>query len=114
MELNILVQNIKARCKANGIPPTVACRDSGAGKDLLSNIKKGQTPSIEKVQQMADYLGCTVSDLLGEEKKPTTVTGDGHAQKLEAALRDIGVEVDSLTGADIRRIAKLAKTLLEE
>lgn len=68
MDSAILVQNIKLYCKANGVPPTVACRESGAGKDFLTNVNKGQTPSIGKVQQLAAYLGCTVSDLLGEKR----------------------------------------------
>lgn len=78
MDLTVLVQNIKMRCKAIGISPSKAAKDSGAGEALITSIeRKGSVPSIEKVQQLATYLGCTVSDLLGEKKEPTTVSDDG-------------------------------------
>ncbi|EHM54972.1 transcriptional repressor DicA domain protein, partial [Flavonifractor plautii ATCC 29863] len=32
----------------------------------MDNIKKGSIPSVAKVQQLADYLGVTTSELLGE------------------------------------------------
>lgn len=33
-------------------------------------IKRGTIPSVERVQLLAQYLGCTVSDLLGEAPAP--------------------------------------------
>ena len=67
MERDIFVQNVKRYCELKGIKPTVACAESGAGKNLMSEItKRGQTPSVERIQLLAQYLGCTVSDLLGE------------------------------------------------
>ena len=70
MNNEIFVRNVEIRCKQKGVPPTVACRESGAGKDFLTNLKKGQSPSLGKAQQLAQYLGCTVSDLLGEKETP--------------------------------------------
>lgn len=68
MEIDIFVQNVKKYCDIKGVKPTVACAESGAGKSLLSQLKnRGIMPSIEKVQLLAQYLGCTVSDLLGEQ-----------------------------------------------
>ena len=67
MDKVLFVQNVKFYCERKGIKPTVACRDSGAGKDFLNQIStRGQTPSVEKVEQLAHYLGVTVSTLLGE------------------------------------------------
>lgn len=68
MEIDIFVQNVKKFCEVRGIKPTVACAESGAGKDLLGQLsKRGIMPSVAKVQLLAQYLGCTVSDLLGEQ-----------------------------------------------
>ena len=68
METDIFVQNVKKYCDIKGVKPPVACAESGAGKSLLSQLKnRGIMPSIEKVQLLAQYLGCTVSDLLGEQ-----------------------------------------------
>lgn len=68
METDVFVQNVKKYCEWKGVKPTIACAESGAGKSLLSEISsRGRIPSIERVQLLAQYLGCTVSDLLGEK-----------------------------------------------
>ena len=68
MDKEIFVQNIKIYCALKGVKPTVACREGGVGTSFISDINRGQIPSVAKVQQLAQYLGCTVSDLLGETK----------------------------------------------
>lgn len=67
MDREVFVQNIEKYCAQNGVKPTNACRDSGVGASFVTDIKRGQTPSVAKVQLLAQYLGCTVSDLLGEQ-----------------------------------------------
>ena len=69
MYKNIFVQNVKYWCEKRGIPPTVACKDSAAGRDLLVNLQRGSLPSVAKVQLLAQYRGVTTSDLLGEQKE---------------------------------------------
>ena len=59
------MQNVKKLCALKGVKPTVACRESGAGENFMGNLK-GSAPSVEKVQMLADYLGVTTSELLGE------------------------------------------------
>ena len=74
MNVMEFVQNIKKYCDIKGVKPTVACKESGAGKDLINQIeRRGSMPSVEKVQMLADYLGVTTSELLGE----TDRTGPG-------------------------------------
>lgn len=69
MDKAIFVENVKKYCALRGVKPTTACRESGAGRSLLTNLdQNGSLPSVEKVQQLADYLGVTTSELLGEEK----------------------------------------------
>lgn len=63
------VQNVEYWCKLKGEPPTIACEKSGAGRSLIANIKRGSFPSVAKVQQLAQYLGVTTSDLLGEQNE---------------------------------------------
>lgn len=71
MNIETFVQNVKDYCAKKGIKPTVACAESGAGKDMISNlINRGTVPSVTRVQLLAQYLGCTVSDLLGEDPTP--------------------------------------------
>lgn len=123
MDAMLFVQNIKKYCEQMGVKPTVACRESGVGTSFINNIeKRGQVPSVEKVQLLAEYLGVTTSELLGEadrngpgdKKEPVTGNGDGQAEKLAQALGAIGIDVDKLSEVEISRIARLAKAALEE
>ena len=90
MDKELFVENIKKICKAKGIKPTVACRESGVDKSFINNIEaRGQVPSVEKVQMLAAYLGVTTSELLGEEKKPTPVSEDEQSYNIiQIAGRD--------------------------
>lgn len=81
-----IAENIKRICKEKGTTPTVACSKSGAGKSMVSNMKKGTRPSIAKMQLLADFLGVTVNELLGEKEKPTPLWGSGlSSEALEVA-----------------------------
>lgn len=83
-----IVENIQRICKERGTTPTVAGEKSGAGKEMVSNMKqKGTVPSIERFQLFAEYLGVTTSQLLGEEK-PTPVSGDGLDAEEQQLLHD--------------------------
>ncbi len=84
MSVDILVQNIKSFCASKGTTPTAACEASGAGRNFMDNLKKGSIPSVVKVQLLADYLGVTTSELLGE-KKPT-VQDDGLTEAEQALM----------------------------
>lgn len=68
MDTAKFVENIKKYCALKGVKPTVACRESGVGTSFINNIEvRGTIPSVEKVQMLAEYLGVTTSELLGEE-----------------------------------------------
>ena len=87
IETEIFVQNVKKYCDIKGVKPTVACAESGAGKSLLSQLKnRGIMPSIEKVQLLAQYLGCTVSDLLGEKATSSPPSEDDELLRKITAL----------------------------
>lgn len=83
-----IVENIQKICKERGTNPTVAGRESGAGETMVTNLKrKGTLPSIEKFQLLAQYLGVTTSELLGEEEKPTPTYGDGLSEEMLEVIR---------------------------
>lgn len=83
MDRDIFVQNIKAHCAAKGVRPTVACRESGVGTSFINDLERGKTPSVAKVQMLAQYLGCTVSDLLGEDPAPPDPVREEFARLLD-------------------------------
>ena len=66
LDKELFVQNIKNFCAIRGIKPTIACRKSGAGPNLISQLAHGTIPSVERVQLLAQYLDVTTSELLGE------------------------------------------------
>ena len=84
MNIDFFIKNAKKYCELKGVKPTVACAESGAGKDMLTNLsKRGIIPSIERVQLLAQYLGCTVSDLLGEDPTPPDPVREEFARLLD-------------------------------
>ena len=91
------VQNVKARCKVLGIPQTTACAESGAGVGLLSEVKKGKTPSIDRVEKLAAYLGCTVSELLGEEPRGSRDAAESSVLPEDPIIQEIMARVQDLT-----------------
>jgi len=122
LDKQLFVQNVKMYCQLRGVKPTVACRESGVGTSFINNIEaRGQVPSVEKVQLLAQYLGVSTSDLLGEKptgpgdkKEPAPKNGGGNIAKLAALLEERGVAVDKLTDAQIEKLVKLLKVALEE
>lgn len=86
MKTELFVQNVKKYCALKGVKPTNACAESGAGKSLMSDItNRGRIPSVERIQLLAQYLGCTVSDLLGEKATSSPPSEDDELlQKISA------------------------------
>ena len=88
MTTEIFVQNLKKILDERGISYAQAGRESGAGVDFIRNIeRRGSAPSFVRVQQMAQYLGMTTSELLGEEEKPTPPYGDGLSEDQLEVIR---------------------------
>lgn len=112
METAEFVKKIKYFCDLKGVKPTVACAESGAGKSFINSIERGSIPSIEKAEQISKYLGCTVSDLLGETAPPTTPE-EQQAAQLAAELLKVGVDVRTLSPREMATIARLAKAALD-
>lgn len=84
LDPEIFVQNVKAKCEALGIKPTRACKESGVGTSFINDIKRGQVPSVARVQALATYLGTTTSELLGEE-----IPANGEVGGLEQEKKEI-------------------------
>lgn len=141
MDKEIFVQNIKRLCSLRGVKPTIACRESGAGADLINQIeRRGSVPSVERVQLLAQYLGVTVSELLGEstpegqtraaltehlaqsvkdrlsdeQKEPTPVGGDGQGRNIiKIAGRDGSLIERQLTDEQVAALKLMLAQLPE-
>lgn len=67
MDTEYFVQNVKKYCALRNVKPTIACRESGAGVNMINQMEsRGSIPSVEKVQLLAQYLDVSTSELLGE------------------------------------------------
>lgn len=108
MDNEIFVQNIKTFCALRGIKPTNACKESGVGGSYISDIKRGRVPSIASVQKLANYLGVTTSELLGEKKEGPDAVSDA-----EAALdRELISRLIQLSPEELEKVDAFVQGLL--
>lgn len=63
----MILENIARRCKEKGINFADLEHACGLGKNAIYKWSTSQ-PAVQKVKAVADYLGCTVDDLLREEE----------------------------------------------
>ncbi len=104
MNPEIFVQNIKKKCKEKGVPPTVACREAGVGGSFINNIEaRGSVPAVDRVEKLAAYLGCTVSDLLGEAPPPLPEE-DPVISEIMSRVRDLTPDQQRLYLAQLRAL----------
>lgn len=103
MDRDLFVEKVKLLCLQKGMKPTVACKACGVGGSFLGDIRRGQTPSVTKVQTLAAYLGVTTSELLGEVDPRL---GDGFPELSADALR-VALAFDKADGKakEIVRVA---------
>lgn len=77
--IEIITKNIKKMCDVKNISPHMLGKESGVGKDIITNMNKGSLPSCDKLAKIADYLDISVDYLLGRTDEPngTSIkTGD--------------------------------------
>lgn len=108
MDKENFVENVKRYCQLRGVKPTVALRESGAGKNMLGQLAKdGTIPSVDRIQALAQYLGCTVSDLLGEEKaenaKAAAPEGSGLSEEFARIFSGLTPENQNVIIAEMLR-----------
>lgn len=70
MDKEILIANIRKFCAARNLKPTIACVGAGVGRSYVSDIARGQTPSVASVADLAAFLDVSTSDLVGDAQTP--------------------------------------------
>lgn len=72
-----LSTTIKALCKSQNITVKKLLEDCRVSRNFIYDLeKKGQMPSIDKLEAIADYLDCSVDYLLGR-KMSLEIEGNG-------------------------------------
>ena len=112
--LTILYDRIAELCEANSINITAMCKESGASRASLTDLKKGrkQSLSADTLSKISSYFGVTVDYLLtgeGAKKAPT------QESEREIAFDDFTYamqnEAKDLTDMDKQILLSMAKQL---
>lgn len=104
MDKDIFVQNIKKYCAIKGVKPTVACKESGVGGSFINDIERGRRPLVTKVQILAEYLGVTTSELLGEIATPADQQANGRDEEFAQLFGQLTPDQQDLVLAQLRGI----------
>ena len=70
MDKELLIANIAKFARRNNESSSGACIAAGCGRNFVTDIKRGQTPSVAKVFDLAAHLGVSTSDLVGDAQTP--------------------------------------------
>lgn len=87
-----LYNNIENLCKKRGVNVTTMCRDSGASRGSLSDLKSGrkQTLKYETLEKIANYFEISVESLVSgnenQKEKPAPSEGSGLDARFDALL----------------------------
>lgn len=92
-----LLRNLARYCRLKGVSIETACVESGAGENFLGE----DSLFAPKLQMLAQYLGVTTSELLGEEK-PTPVAGDGLTPEFVRLYEQLSDEEKSFVVKQMR------------
>ena len=65
-----LAKAIEDLCMEKGISVNKMLAESGAGERLCQNLKRGSYLSVDKINKVANYLGCFIDFLLEKANDP--------------------------------------------
>lgn len=107
MDSDMLISRIEELAKQKGVSKTKALTESGAGKDFIANIKKGQTPSVAKLQKLSEYFGVSTDYLLGTVSTVQAYDENDNLVVIDDETRDI---IDSLrTNPEMKMLFSVTK-----
>lgn len=96
-----LYNNIENLCKKRGVNVTTMCRDSGASRGSLSDLKSGrkQTLKYETLEKIANYFEISVESLVSGDERQKEKPAPGGSE-LDALLKECeGLSKDELEEA---------------
>ena len=87
-----IIARIKKLCQAHGVSVNKAEIESGAGKSIVSGLRRGSIPSASRLGALAAYLDTSVDYLLGntedEAPQPKEIDCSDHLEKLLSELEE--------------------------
>ena len=112
--MSVLYNRIEELCKEHNESITTMCKESGASRASLSDLKVGrkQSLSAETLSKIAVHFGVSVDYLLGKENKNApTVSGERTMSddELKFALWGDCQDIDESDLEDVRRYAAFVR-----
>lgn len=112
------MNRIKELRKARDIKQVDLAKAISVSQAALSGYETGKyEPDFDTLQKIAEYFSVTTDYLLGrDEKKPAAEDGSGSDvyEKLAKMLLDQGIDVGTLSDAQLQRLAKIIAAALEQ
>ena len=115
-----LSTTIKALCKSQNITVKKLLEDCRVSRNFIYDLeKKGQMPSIDKLEAIADYLDCSVDYLLGRHSA-SEIKKDGNAEALppDTPLTPYQKQLiefaESLTEEEVKKVLSYIRFVLSE
>lgn len=93
-----LYSNIETLCKSRGISITTMCKESGASRGSLTDLKQGRNTALhpDTLKKIAAYFGVSVDYLLGNEERPVISEADIKAAFFNGEKDLSAKEIDAL------------------
>lgn len=91
-----LYENIEKLCKQHGVNVTTMCKESGASRGSLTDLKNGrkQTLKYETLDKIASYFGTSVDALVSGEHKENPP--QQPQSEVDAAVERIRKKLESM------------------
>lgn len=91
-----LYENIEKLCKQRGVNVTTMCKESGASRGSLTDLKNGrkQTLKYETLDKIASYFGTSVDTLVSGEQKENPP--QQPKSEVDAAVERIRKKLESM------------------
>lgn len=84
--LQISTERIKTLCDKNNISINKMLKKSDAGARTYHNMKSGSSPSMDKIQKIAEYFNVSVDYLLGRTDNPEIQKETNNKIDIEQAV----------------------------
>lgn len=80
-----LYEKIESLCKSSNTNITQMCKDAKVSRGSISDLKMGriETLSAKTLSKIADYFGCTVDALIGNDSSKKSIKIEGPKEQEE-------------------------------
>lgn len=106
-----LYENIEKLCKQRGVNVTTMCKESGASRGSLTDLKNGrkQTLKYETLDKIASYFGTSVDTLVSGEQKENAP--QQPQSEVDTAVERIRKKLESMPTAQREALMNLIEKM---